>query len=662
MLFNAELPSPSQRPPSSASNNLNLTPTPEQDPQKHIQVGFPRFQEADGGFETNRSDLEDPAAGGNNQPVQAEPQNSYNDMRQHYLALMDHDRDLITNTDIWDSMVTPRIAAPQHNWNTVDGVKSWQKDQEAKGKQPAPAHRDPHTNQEKIYTHQAESCLHQEDPYTHQQEPHTPKEKPYTHEEEAHTRQEDPYAHQEMPYRHPGDPYTSQVHQEKTYSHQEDPYQQEPYTLQKHPYTHQQEQYTHQEGPHTHQEEPFTHHAQRVLYAHHNPYAQQEPFGLDSNNAPQRSHSSPWNWDFTPGEQTDTKRHQFGKKDSSQSFGNVPQRSYSTPWNWEGEEADTQRHQFGKQDSNQSFSSYCAQQRSFSSSLSFATTATERTPDVLRSSAKKKDYTDAQFDAKTASHTTKRVKVRQFNLNISACVKNKNWRKALKLLNTMSNIELKPNVVTMNAVISACGAAKQWEQALREFRRMAELNIEPNFISYSAMMTACCSSSQWHVALRTFDEMLASSVEPNEVTFTSAIMACGRIGQHKLALLCLHNMQNKGLKPNVITYSAAIQSCKGDPRVVVDLLNDMLANSIIPNIITINAALNCCTAKHQATAQLILNHMTRARLTPDGVTIVALRNIFGDVRRTLALHQENCFFSTGYRASLAEIVNSHVAE
>jgi pentatricopeptide repeat domain-containing protein 1 len=231
----------------------------------------------------------------------------------------------------------------------------------------------------------------------------------------------------------------------------------------------------------------------------------------------------------------------------------------------------------------------------------------------------------------------KMKRVRQFNLAISACGRNKNWRKAVSLLNEMIEQNIKPSPVSYNAVISACGAGKQWEEALKTFRRMSDAGLQPNLISYSAMMSACTGSGQWLQALQIFDEMLSSTVEPNEVTFTSAIVACGGLKQWKMALACLDNMEQKGLAPNVISYSAAISACQSEPEIALDLLKTMKRRGIRPNLITMNNALSACDPQHWREALRVLDELFECGLTPNSLTHVALKNIFGDSSRAFHL-------------------------
>ena len=77
-----------------------------------------------------------------------------------------------------------------------------------------------------------------------------------------------------------------------------------------------------------------------------------------------------------------------------------------------------------------------------------------------------------------------------YSAAISACVKGKQWERALELLEEMKRTDVQPDVVSYSAVISACEKGGQWERTLALLEEMKRIGIESNVISYNAVLEA----------------------------------------------------------------------------------------------------------------------------------------------------------------------------
>ncbi|CAK9009338.1 Pentatricopeptide repeat-containing protein At2g41720 (Protein EMBRYO DEFECTIVE 2654), partial [Durusdinium trenchii] len=193
-----------------------------------------------------------------------------------------------------------------------------------------------------------------------------------------------------------------------------------------------------------------------------------------------------------------------------------------------------------------------------------------------------------------------------FNTAISAC--EKEWRRALHLLQTMILEELQPDTISYNSVINACEKDGQWQQALHLLFAMKIVQLEPDVISFSSSLSACAKESRWLTALQHLQWMRLAQVIPNVVTLTAAITACeGHLPDMSLALLDM--MFQVQIQPNEIAYTSAISACAADDDwwAACSLLEEMNTVALEPGIVSYGAVLKALPGRWLWAAQLLRN-------------------------------------------------------
>jgi pentatricopeptide repeat protein len=112
-----------------------------------------------------------------------------------------------------------------------------------------------------------------------------------------------------------------------------------------------------------------------------------------------------------------------------------------------------------------------------------------------------------------------------YSMAISACVKGKQWEKALELLAEMPGKGIEQDSYTYNSAISACEKGKQWEKALELLAEMPGKGITQDTTTYNAAIGACARDRQWEKALELLAEMQEKQIAPNRVTYSEVLNA-----------------------------------------------------------------------------------------------------------------------------------------
>eukprot|EP00435_Cladocopium_sp_Y103_P006948 s1176_g2.t1 len=122
------------------------------------------------------------------------------------------------------------------------------------------------------------------------------------------------------------------------------------------------------------------------------------------------------------------------------------------------------------------------------------------------------------------------------------------WRRALNLLQWMTEGRITPDQITYNAALNALDSTRNWQLVLELLASMPEQRVTPDLRNWNSAMKVCGHAGQWSWALALFHELSA----PDNVSFLTAISACPG-AQWPLALHLL------ALADDVATCSATLQ-------------------------------------------------------------------------------------------------------
>jgi pentatricopeptide repeat protein len=178
------------------------------------------------------------------------------------------------------------------------------------------------------------------------------------------------------------------------------------------------------------------------------------------------------------------------------------------------------------------------------------------------------------------------LKIVHYNCAISACEKDRQWEKALALLEEVKAREgIELDAYTYNTAISACEKGRQWERALTLLEEVKQReDIELDAYTYNAAISACEKCGQWEKALALLEEAKGrEGVHPNTYTYSAAISACEKCGQWEKALALLEEMKEReGVRPNCIhtTYNAVLDAVSDQPVIARQLYLEAVESNI----------------------------------------------------------------------------------
>ncbi|CAE8691792.1 unnamed protein product [Polarella glacialis] len=138
-----------------------------------------------------------------------------------------------------------------------------------------------------------------------------------------------------------------------------------------------------------------------------------------------------------------------------------------------------------------------------------------------------------------------------------------------------------PDVESYNSAIASCEGQKQWERALSLMDRMLGVGISPNASSFAATIGACKSAGQWAMALEQLGSMRHAGVLPDTACYTAAIDTCEACGHGELAIRLMHELgqvaSDESLPDDYLSEQALLQMPR---RTDLEELELLLAESL----------------------------------------------------------------------------------
>eukprot|EP00435_Cladocopium_sp_Y103_P065903 s772_g28.t1 len=187
------------------------------------------------------------------------------------------------------------------------------------------------------------------------------------------------------------------------------------------------------------------------------------------------------------------------------------------------------------------------------------------------------------------------------NIQLSACEKGKEWRKAIFRLRRLTAADR----ISSNALLSACGVREKWRQALNIFRSVMS-SIQRSIVSYSALLNAFETASKWKKSQDVFVNLHQKQMEMNLICCNIAMSACERGDQWKAALLHLESLDEAQLEGNAISEGSVLSTSMGWPLAMQSFETMHSATQISPA--SFEAVLGACQhgQQHQVICHLLL--------------------------------------------------------
>ena len=113
-----------------------------------------------------------------------------------------------------------------------------------------------------------------------------------------------------------------------------------------------------------------------------------------------------------------------------------------------------------------------------------------------------------------------------YNAMITVCEKTKKDRKALALLEEMTEKKVQKNEVTFSSAISACEKNRNYNMALELLKRMEDEGVPRTVIAYNVASSACEKGLKSGLAMEIFAKMKGEKgVVPTVITYSALISA-----------------------------------------------------------------------------------------------------------------------------------------
>jgi len=114
-----------------------------------------------------------------------------------------------------------------------------------------------------------------------------------------------------------------------------------------------------------------------------------------------------------------------------------------------------------------------------------------------------------------------------FDMAISQCEKDGNWREILSLATAMGGRGINPHSMTCNAVLKACVQLGKWDVALKLLGTMERDGTQLDRIAYLTVLAACAGARQWDEVLKLYadiEERFPEFIGPDMMLPTIAAM------------------------------------------------------------------------------------------------------------------------------------------
>jgi pentatricopeptide repeat domain-containing protein 1 len=191
-----------------------------------------------------------------------------------------------------------------------------------------------------------------------------------------------------------------------------------------------------------------------------------------------------------------------------------------------------------------------------------------------------------------------------FELVILALTRTLQWRRALRLLDSMYEYNVPRNLQIYNAILSALSKAREPEQAKTLLVQMRKRDgIAPDIVSFNSALAACANTPhRWRDALSILDQAHRQpGVTPDLYSYTNAIRACAKGGQIEKALTLFQVVKDKKLNPDAYTYAAAIEACAKAKmwEKALGLVQEMESRGVNPTEFIYSITIQACGAAGQ---------------------------------------------------------------
>ncbi|KAK2194858.1 bifunctional Tetratricopeptide-like helical domain superfamily/Pentatricopeptide repeat [Babesia duncani] len=207
---------------------------------------------------------------------------------------------------------------------------------------------------------------------------------------------------------------------------------------------------------------------------------------------------------------------------------------------------------------------------------------------------------------------------------LDCCMRYKNTKRLLQLVNKLKNLSTQPQLQTYGAIIKALGCCGRINECKRVWHEMTvERGFEPNEVTYGIMLDALVNNNGLMDAMALFNEMKSKgNVKPNTIMYTTLIKGFGQNKQLGRAMKIYDIMCREQIERNTVTYNSIINACAraGDMKGATALLEDMLANGVEPDVITFSTIIKgyCIQSDMDRSFQL-LGIMYERGIMPDGI-------------------------------------------
>ena len=145
-----------------------------------------------------------------------------------------------------------------------------------------------------------------------------------------------------------------------------------------------------------------------------------------------------------------------------------------------------------------------------------------------------------------------------YNCLIDACIRLKDFHRAVSVFNEMAMSPIKPSSVTYGILIKAYGYANQLDNAFNAFLQMKENKLVPNDITYGCLIDACIKNGNLHRALKVYHDMKKDGIPVNTIIYTTLIKGYTKEFKLDEALAMYDEMKKSVYQPNTVTFNSLI--------------------------------------------------------------------------------------------------------
>eukprot|EP00375_Theileria_parva_P000752 XP_763422.1 hypothetical protein [Theileria parva strain Muguga] len=249
-----------------------------------------------------------------------------------------------------------------------------------------------------------------------------------------------------------------------------------------------------------------------------------------------------------------------------------------------------------------------------------------------------------------------------YNVILDSCIKLKNNKRLLRIINKFRVWGLLPNIQTFGIIIKTLSSSNLIHDCEELFYQYINSNgtngvngvngangsvtggtvtsgtvtggnqvsnpvtpsastVTNNEIVYGCMFDAYVNNNSVDSAMRLFEDMKErGKVKPNTIMYTTLIKGYGQNKQLDKAMRIFRLMQQDGVQPNTVTYNSVIDACArvGEMNSATRLLEEMLSSGIEPDLITFSTIIKgYCVQSDMDKSFQLLSVMYERGIMPD---------------------------------------------